>query len=125
MIQPPQHQFKPDSCLETLAPRLPVGQANADCQPEYELMSGAFIWRDECPDLVALPQDQVGCLRSIWRYRTSLITGIADNRFEQMWHALKTLQPDWVGFEAKRCSYSEELAHRYSEIKNKKRKQNP
>jgi hypothetical protein len=110
-----------EKLIESLALKLPEGKANESLEPEYEMMSGAFIWKDECPDLPELSKDEVGCLRSIWRYRTSLATGIEDNRFSEMWALLKRQSPNWIGFSDSRCTYSDKLARRYLEIKGKKR----
>lgn len=111
-----------EKLAEGLARKLPEGEASDSYVPEYEIMSGAFIWKDECPNLKSLSMDELGCLRSIWRYRTSLQTGIEDKRFEELWQVLQYLRPSWIGFSKTRCNYSAELADRYNEIKTKKQK---
>ncbi len=70
----------------------------------YELMSDALVWSDEIPDLDSGDLRDFHCLRFVFRYRTTLILGAPDARFQGFWEEAKNLFPDWPGFEARRQS---------------------
>jgi hypothetical protein len=88
----------------------------ADAKPFLELMSDGFVWSDE--KLHGLSVEDMGALRAVYRFRTSLITQIADSRFENIWNELRKACPEWIGFDPSRCSPNEELLSLY--LKNKK-----
>lgn len=111
--------------LDTLAGKLPRGPSRATQEPVYDLMSDAFVWSDELIDFQKLSQGEAGAMRCLWRYRTSLITGAPDERFKELWPRAIALAPHWVGFAAGRSVYSEQLARKYAEIKNKGRNKGP
>ena len=54
-----------------------------DATPFYDLMSAGLIWTDEKPNGL-LPEGHF-CLRWLFRYRTSLIEGSADDRCAEAW----------------------------------------
>ena len=104
--------------ITTLVGKLPAGRNPAEHEPIYDLMSDAFVWRDELLDPQDLSQGEAGAMRALWRYRTSIITGIPDERFKALWEYLADLSPDWVGFAKARTNYSKELADRYRSLKH-------
>ena len=110
--------------LTTLGMKLPV-TASADREPEYELMCDSFVWSDELADVSDLSQGELGALRALWRYRTSLITGVRDGRFKELWTRCRAAVPNWVGFAEHRCRYSRKLADRYKELKCKAQSKGP
>jgi len=77
-----------------------------DAKPQYEIMSGALIWRDE---LANLPPSEVGWYRSALAYRSSVIMGSPRREFESVWAALKAAAPNWPGLRPERCAQSSEL----------------
>lgn len=105
--------------LATLACKLTRGLGHGVEDPVYDLMSDAFVWSDEQIDFHALSQGEVGVMRCLWRYRTSLVTGIKDDRFKELWSRAIALVPDWVGFAESRNVYSADLAQRYYVLKGK------
>jgi hypothetical protein len=103
--------------LDSLVPKLAKKQKEKGATPFYDYMSGAFIWSDE--RMQGLSVNEMGCLRAVSRYRTSLIVKELDQRFESLWEELKRKCPNWIGFEPERCSPNEALASEYYEIKKK------
>jgi hypothetical protein len=79
--------MKLDDFLDLLIPHLKTLQKDENAEPFYELMSGAFIWEDE--KVRGLNTYELGCLRGIFRYRTSLISREPDERFASLWNALR------------------------------------
>jgi hypothetical protein len=100
-----------ETCVHSLASRLSTLRADPAAEIFHELMSDALVWSDE--RVLGLTAEEMGCLRGILRYRTSLIVGIPDTRFEHLWKLLKAECPDWIGFSPARCNPSEELHARY------------
>jgi hypothetical protein len=73
-----------------------------DAKMFYELLSDSLVWTDEIPEV---GPDQVGGLRSlrfVFRYRTSLMLGIAEKRYAYFWEEAQTLFPGWPGFDPER-----------------------
>lgn len=87
----------------------------------YDLMSDAFVWSDEMLNPSSLTQGELGALRALLRYRTSLITGVRDDRFQDVWSQLKSSAVGWVGFAENRCRYSQKLAEQYLQLKSRTR----
>ena len=109
--------MKLDDFLDSLIPHLKVLQKDENGELFYELMSGAFIWNDEKMD--GLNVNEIGCLRAIFRYRTSLVIQQHDERFALLWAALREKCPEWIGFAPERCSPNQNLAKRYQEERRK------
>jgi len=101
----------------------------------YECMSGALIWSDETPDeegfKLAIVDPQSGakrdidpkdmwCMRPVLRYRTSLIFGKPDERFEDFWREAQKAFPDWPGFQENRCKEDSGLQAKYLQLSGKK-----
>jgi len=107
--------------LATLAGKLPRGPSRVAEEPVYDLISDAFVWNDELIDFQTLSQGEAGAMRCLWRYRTSLVTGVQDGRFKELWTRATVLAPSWVGFTEGRDVYSENLAQKYRELKSKGR----
>jgi hypothetical protein len=103
--------------IESLAPILSRLKKNDLAEPFYELMSDAFIWDDE--SVINLNPEQLGCLRAIFRFRTSMIVQESDPRFETLWKCLKQACPKWIGFSPDRCCPNEKLAEKYRADKRK------
>jgi hypothetical protein len=103
--------------LKGLAAQLRLQKRVPDAEPFLDLMSDGFVWSDE--RLHGLSVEEMGGLRAIFRFRTSLITGLADSRFENLWNELRKICPEWIGFDVSRCSPNETLAARYRSSKRK------
>ena len=103
--------------LNSLIIKLKTQQVDSEATPFYDLMSGAFIWSDE--KVHGLGVNEMGCLRAICRYRTSLIVQEVDKRFEFLWNEFKQKYPEWIGFRLERCSPNETLTAQYREIRKK------
>ena len=82
----------------------------------YDMMAGALWWSDERPDFDE--PEYHWCLRPLFRYRTTLILGEPDQRYEHLWEQAKRLFPAWPGFDAERCRDDVQLARLYR-IKNR------
>jgi hypothetical protein len=80
--------------LSPLIVRLRTLQKDDNAAPFFDCMSRAFIWSDE--KLHGLSVDEMGCLRSLFRYRTNLIVQGDHRRFESLWADLKETYPDWI-----------------------------
>jgi hypothetical protein len=68
----------------------------------YELMSDALAWSDEIPEMESQQVRAFRPLRFLLRYRTSLILGQPDQRYQEYWDEALTLFPEWPGFEPRR-----------------------
>jgi len=90
--------------LNTLAPKLnqlPLVQG-AECF--YEVLSGGLLWRDEIPELAALPTGTFEALRGVIHYRTTLILGEPEEQYQACWSEAQRLFPKWPGFVVARRS---------------------
>src|SRR5258707_8470723 len=94
--------------LGSLVPALADLKLDPSAKPFYDIMSGGLIWSDEKLPL-GLSAEQLGCLRAVFRFRTSLIEGTPDSRFQTLWNVLKERCPGWIGFAPSRCSPTLEL----------------
>ena len=65
-------------------------------EPNYEVLSDSLIWADEYATAM---RD----VRPLFRYRTTVILGRPDVRFEWWWTLAKEVIPTWVGFRVVRC----------------------
>jgi len=87
---------------------LRLAQFDAAAGRSLELLSGSFIWDDECYlEFVAYCRDK-GCRRyhEPVVYRTSLILGRPDEESRRGWEELLRLCPSWPGFRPERRSES-------------------
>jgi len=109
--------MEPNAPLKQIADQLRQQRMDPKAEPFLELMSDGFIWSDE--RLTGLSTEEMGSLRAIFRFRTSLITKETDTRFEKLWNELRKICPEWIGFHPSRCSPDGDLASRY--WKSKKR----
>lgn len=77
----------------------------------YDIMSDALVWTDETPPLGgSYTVHHTWYLRPVFRYRSSLIEGIPDSRFEPAWIEALSLFPTWIGFLTDRRSSSHAAA---------------
>src|SRR4051812_37527881 len=67
--------------LRRIAPKLNALRPDPNARVNYELMSGGLVWSDELPPWEELQDVEPHCLRGIWRYRSTLILGAAEERF--------------------------------------------
>jgi len=103
--------------IALLAPTLNGLKKKDLAEPFYEIMSDAFVWDDEV--VTGLTPEQQGCLRALFRFRTSLIVQEADPRFEILWEHCRQACPKWIGFTPDRCFPNETLAEKYRANKRK------
>ena len=103
--------------LKGLADQLKLQKMVPDAEPFLDLMSDGFVWSDE--RLHGLSVEEMGGLRAIFRFRTSLITQLADSRFENLWNELRKICPEWIGFDQSRCSPNGKLLALYLKSKKK------
>jgi hypothetical protein len=80
-----------------IATRLNRIKASIDAEPFYELMSGAIIWADERPPFQT-DTEEMGAMRMIWNYRTSLIIKNPRTEFRELWEVASHLAPNWPVF---------------------------
>jgi hypothetical protein len=85
------------TAFEHLAARLNSLAPDPDARCFFEQLSGALIWTDERP---GFPTDlnELGALRMLWNYRTSLLLGKPRTEFKSLWTAAKKLAPHWPCF---------------------------
>lgn len=99
--------------LAKLAPRLQAkSRSRPFAQPHYDAMSDALIWKDEI--VASLPQDQMGALRYLFRFRMTLIQGMPNEELRPLWRRARELCPKWIGFSDKRSSPSARLVEVYN-----------
>jgi hypothetical protein len=96
-IEDEMNELPPD--LKGISPYMPQGQADPRATLHYDLFADALVWSDELPK-----HDENGrlvlcwCLRTVWRYRTSLVLGVPDERCRADWEEAMRLFPKWPGF---------------------------
>lgn len=88
--------------LAAIAPRMRELKPAPEASVFYELMSDALVWSDEIPDLETGDVRTFHCLRFVFRYRTTLMLGAPDGRFQGVWEEARKLFPDWPGFDPRR-----------------------
>jgi hypothetical protein len=103
--------------VDSLFPFLANLKRDESAEVFFDVMSGALVWTDE--RIQGLTPVQLGCLRAIHLFRTSLIIDSPDLRFQGLWDRLKRICPNWMGFDPSRCQPSEELAKKYRQWKGK------
>jgi hypothetical protein len=86
--------------LNELASSMQAMRKTPDARIFYDLMSDALLWTDEFPLLV--DADAVSCFRYVLRYRTSIIIGQPEIKYERYWIEAYQLAPEWPGFLAER-----------------------
>jgi hypothetical protein len=105
--------------LDSLLPALRSLKFDPSATVFYDLMSGALVWTDE-KLFEGLTPEQMGCLRAIFRYRTSLLEGTPDKRFENLWNLLVAECPEWIGFNPSRRAPTEDLLAQYRRLKTRR-----
>ncbi len=101
---------------------LPTTSDCIDPKMKYEVMSGAFIWEDE--GLWGMHHELANAFRYVLHHRTKLVLGPTnsmgvmrlDNFDKQIYKLAKKYFPDWIGFEASRCTYNPQVANRMMRI---------
>ena len=74
----------------------------------YEAMSGGLVWTDE--KIRDVPSEVViWALRPLWTYRSSIICGAPEAKWQDYWNACPVLFPKWIGFRPERMRSSHEL----------------
>lgn len=98
--------------LAELAPLLQArNRSRPFARPHYDAMSDALVWRDEL--VAALPEDQLGALRYLFRFRMTLVLGAPNEELRPLWRRAQELFPEWVGFSERRASPSAGLVEIY------------
>jgi hypothetical protein len=106
--------------LDGLVPKLRISKRNVSAEVFYDLMSGALVWTDE--KITGLTAEEMGCLRAIFRFRTSIIAREPYERFRNLWNKLRAAYPDWIGFDPSRCQADEDLSKLYHQRKTSSKK---
>lgn len=88
--------------LKTIAPLLQSMSKDPHARVFYDITADALIWTDEFP-LIA-DSDAISCLRYVLRYRTSVILGQPEVRYERYWSEVAAMCPNWPGFILERKS---------------------
>jgi hypothetical protein len=88
--------FEPATALRRIARKLNAMKSEAQAECFFELMSGGLMWTDE--RLWPLDADELGALRILLNYRTSLILENPRSEFEGLWNFAVSLAPQWPGF---------------------------
>jgi hypothetical protein len=86
-----------------------AAQYDPSARRSLEVLSGAFIWDDECYFEFVAHSRAAGCLL-YWQpvlFRSSIIMGKPDGDSRQGWEDLRRVAPEWPGFREER--YSESL----------------
>ena len=72
-------------------------EPTSDAQCFFECLSGGLIWTDERPPF-EVDAEELGSLRVLWNYRTSLLLGKPRTEFDEVWSSALMLAPQWPGF---------------------------
>jgi hypothetical protein len=83
--------------LSEIAPILDSLSTRTDAGCSYETMSDALVWGDEIPEEAHLNPEKFWVLRFLFRYRTSIILGRPDSRYESLWKLAQEACPRWPG----------------------------
>ena len=100
--------FEPATALRRIAKRLNVMKPDPNPECFFELMSGGLVWMDERPSWWR-DADELGALRILWNYRTSLILEHPRTEFDEIWNSALNLAPNWPGFLSERREPRSEL----------------
>lgn len=84
--------------LQRIAPQLDRLREDPNARVHYELMSDSLVWSDELPPLDEFQASDSSILRGVWRYRTSLIMGVPEEKCRSAWEEAQKLFPNWPGF---------------------------
>jgi hypothetical protein len=101
--------------LDSLVPFLAQLKRDSAAEVFFDMMSGALVWTDE--KVTGVTPEQMGSLRAILRFRTSMILDQPDPRFQRLWERFEKICPYWIGFDRSRCESSEGLVRTYRELK--------
>ena len=63
----------------------------------FECLSGGLIWTDERPPF-SVDVEELGALRMLWNYRTSMLVGRPRAEFRELWDLAVKVAPHWPGF---------------------------
>src|ERR1017187_6856383 len=99
--------MNPEDHLDSLVSKLRILKRDVSAGIFFDLMIGALVWTDE--KITDLTAEEMGCLRAIFRFRTSIIANEPDERFRNLWNRLRAAYPEWIGFDPPRCQADENL----------------
>jgi hypothetical protein len=88
--------------LKDIADQMRGLARSSDAKMFYELLSDSLVWTDEIPELSAGQVGGLRALRYVFRYRSSLLLGKAEERYRPFWELAQSLFPDWPGFAPER-----------------------
>jgi hypothetical protein len=103
--------------------KLPTKSEMSTPKMEYEVMSGAFIWEDE--GLWEINPHLADAFKHVIYHRMTLVVGskndvgaMRSKKFDkQIFEMAKKYFPNWIGFDASRCSYNSDVADRIMRIR--------
>ena len=84
-----------------MAPTMEALQRSSSGCISYHLLADALYWSDEIPD--QMNSFSENCLRLILRYRTTLILGSPDEKWQPYWDEAVRRFPKWIGFDLQRA----------------------
>ena len=99
-------EFGSDQC-NALLELLNKTTVRPDASFKVDMMSGAYKFSDEFPDLSAddsLLFPLVNLLRMLWAFRISLVRKNPRIEYEHWWELVRTNAPNWAGFASDRCT---------------------
>ena len=85
------------AAFREIAGRMNVLESDPEAQCCFEYLSGALVWTDERPPF-RVNAEELGALRMLWNYRTSLLLGTPRVEFQDIWDSALALAPQWPGF---------------------------
>ena len=84
--------------LRAIAPHVNRLTLDGMAASGYEVLAGAIVWEDEIPPPGTVSPDLIEALKAVLRYRTTLILGLPDAKYEGAWRDAQELFPQWPGF---------------------------
>jgi hypothetical protein len=84
---------------------------------QYDLLADALAWSDEYPANSRCPPAELGSIRVLLRYRTTVILQSPDERLKPYWEQALLIFPNWAGFAPDRSKPSAELVEYYESEK--------
>ncbi len=99
-----------------IAPSMELVKPKCFPKIHYHLLADAIYWSDEIPERDVSDFSE-NCMRFVIRYRTTLILGEPDPKWEPYYEEAKRQFPKWIGFQKKRNRPSNRLKKIYLFLK--------
>ena len=98
----------PMEALQAAAAQLnTISMPDDSAKPSYDVLADAVVWDDETTD--EIPIHAIWALRFLRAYRTGLMLGTPDSKYEKYWLFGLEHFPNWNGFSGQRRIITDEI----------------